>query len=129
MQAANLTESDREMLCLMQRAVCFPECSQVGSSIASARCSDKARSPVLETGTPKPGGHSWSKEMPNEVREGPLWCPLCLFVVSGVGEGALGSVGAFLPETTGCLWETSLQLWLTSSYLAPWACVFDLRRT
>lgn len=36
---ANLTESDRETLYLVQRAVCFPECSQVGSSIASARCS------------------------------------------------------------------------------------------
>lgn len=76
---------------------------------------------MLETGTPKPGGHSRSREMSPEVREGPPWCPLCLFVVSGVGEGVLGSVCTFLPETTGCLWETSLQLWFTSSYLASWA--------
>ena len=73
---------------------------------------------MLETGTPKPGGRSRSRAMSPEVREGPPWCPLCLFVVSGVGEGALGSVRTFLPETTGCLWETSLQPWFTSSYLS-----------
>lgn len=60
-------------------------------------------------GTPKGEGYLNSREVPSEVKEGwietaspvPPWRSLCLFVVPGEA--------LFLPETTGCLWETNVQ--------------------
>lgn len=77
-------------------------------------CSCEAIIPILEIGTPKQGEYLNRKEVPSEVKERWIrnnlllvspWCSLCIFVVSA--ESVWVHKVFFLPETTGCLWETS----------------------